>query len=147
MAEKSSPGDAPRAERSLPSATSAASSAARTERRLRKSEILRGYRAFSRVIGEGRSSAQSPVRLFVRSDPTLGNLLKVGFSVSRSIRSAVRRNRCRRLLREAFRLQRTDFTLTGCEIVLMYTGSPDRTPDLHEVAPAVRNLIRKAAAA
>jgi ribonuclease P protein component len=113
---------------------------------LRKTEILRGYRAFSRVIGEGRTSARPPVRLFIRPDPTLGSALKVGFSVSRSIRTAVRRNRCRRLLREAFRLHRSDCHLAGCEIILMYTGAPDPVPHLQDVAPSVRQLLRKASA-
>ncbi|MCU0452738.1 MAG: ribonuclease P protein component [Bacteroidetes bacterium] len=111
-----------------------------------KTDILRGFRVFSRVIGEGRSTAQPPVRLFIRPDPTLGSSLKVGFSVSRNIRTAVRRNRCRRLLREAFRLHRSECVLTGCEIVLMYTGAPGRRPHLSDVAPAVRTLMRKTSA-
>lgn len=113
---------------------------------MRKAEILRGYRAFSRVIGEGRTNARPPVRLFIRPDPTLGSSLKVGFSVSRSIRTAVRRNRCRRLLREAFRLCHAEYPLNGSEMVLMYTGAPEPRPRLEEVLTAVRHVLRKASA-
>lgn len=147
MAAKSSRVVAPRAAKNSPSATSDGSSAAVRPGgfRLRKSEILRGYRAFSRVIGEGRSSARPPVRLFVRVDPTLGSSLKVGFSVSRSVRTAVQRNRFKRLLREAFRLNRPDAPLTGKEMVLMYTGDPLARPSLTEIERSVRGLLEDAA--
>lgn len=147
MVAKSSRVVAPRAAKSFPSATNDGSSAALRPGgfRLNKSEILRGYRAFSRVIGEGRSAVRPPVRLFVRVNPTLGSTLKVGFSVSRSVRTAVQRNRFKRLLREAFRLNRPETPLAGREIVLMYTGDPQARPSLVEIEGSVRRLLEEAA--
>lgn len=147
MAAKSSRVVAPKGARSSPSATSDGSSAVVQPKgfRLRKAEILHGYRSFSRVIGEGRSVARPPVRLFVRVDPTLGSTLKVGFSVSRSVRGAVQRNRFRRLLRESFRLNRHHESLVGVELVLMYTGAPKARIGLADLETPVRQLLHEAA--
>lgn len=83
--------------------------------------------------------------MFVRVDPTLGSTLKVGFSVSRSVRGAVQRNRFRRLLRESFRLNRHYESLVGRELVLMYTGAPKARIDLADIETPVRQLLHEAA--
>ena len=70
---------------------------------LKKSEILRGYRVFSRVIAEGRSLQRGAVRCFVTREPIVGGSLRVGFSVSRGVRKATDRNRARRWMKESYR--------------------------------------------
>ena len=70
---------------------------------LRKTEILRGYRAFSRIISEGYVLRSGPVRCFIVYDKHAAGTLLVGFSVSRSAGNAVIRNRIRRWMREAYR--------------------------------------------
>lgn len=70
---------------------------------LAKGEVLRGYRAFSRVIGEGQSLLRGTLRCFFIIEPGFDSRVRVGFSVSRSIRHAVERNRVRRWMREAYR--------------------------------------------
>jgi ribonuclease P protein component len=77
---------------------------------LGKSEILRGYRSFSRVIAEGRTMQRSPVRCFVLKDERPGSLVRVGFSVSRAVRNAADRNRARRWMKEAYRKNKSLLT-------------------------------------
>jgi ribonuclease P protein component len=70
---------------------------------LKKSEILRGYKVFSRVIAEGQRFQRGVVRCFVVRDAHQKGSLRVGFSVSRSIRNAADRNRARRWMKELYR--------------------------------------------
>ncbi|MCX6132467.1 MAG: ribonuclease P protein component [Ignavibacteriales bacterium] len=70
---------------------------------LKKQEILRGYHTFSRVITEGKSLQQGVVRCFFSPAPRPHNSVRIGFSVSRSVRNAVERNRARRWMKEAYR--------------------------------------------
>ncbi|MGB2870069.1 MAG: ribonuclease P protein component [Bacteroidota bacterium] len=100
---------------------------------LPRTEILRGYRSFSKVIAQGRPVGAPPVRAFYLVDPAAQFSVKVGFAVSRSVRKAVLRNRAKRLLRESYRTQK--HLLAGklpapnkaLTIVFMYAGSPDVT--------------------
>jgi ribonuclease P protein component len=70
---------------------------------LKKSEILRGYRIFSRVITEGLTLQRGAVRCFVVRDAHQKGSLRVGFSVSRNVRNAADRNRARRWMKESYR--------------------------------------------
>lgn len=74
---------------------------------LRKSEILRGYLSFSQVLSKGTPLTEGPVRLFALRVQSEKAETKVGFSVSRRISRAVDRNRGKRYLREAYRVNKT----------------------------------------
>ncbi len=76
--------------------------------RLSKSEILRGYRAFGRVLSRGRYVQYGNVRCYFdiqREIPPYQ--CTVGFAV-RKAKSGVQRNRVRRLLRESYRQRKHD---------------------------------------
>ncbi len=71
---------------------------------LPKSRILRGKRNFQNLFSDS-SLIKSPLvnlRFTSYSDPEMG--YNVGFIAPKKIGKAVQRNRCKRLLREAFRL-------------------------------------------
>ena len=90
---------------SLPSATN--HSTVNTRRfRLAKTEILRGYKAFSSILTRGTYVSSLYLRCYYEiTDKIPPETCQVGFTVRR-VRKAVTRNKWKRLLREAYRQQK-----------------------------------------
>jgi ribonuclease P protein component len=82
---------------------------------LRKREILRGYQSFSTILSKGRSLQAGTVRCYFLVGQGEGKGVKVGFTVSRSVREATARNRLRRFLREAYRMNKQILLKAGIE--------------------------------
>ena len=76
---------------------------------------LKDGREFSRVFEQGRKTVGSSLILWHRVDPGAQGP-KLGLSVSSKVGGAVRRNRLKRLLRETFRLRRSELA-AGLELV------------------------------
>jgi ribonuclease P protein component len=70
---------------------------------LKKKYRLRKNKEFKMVYEGKNSVAAGSVVLYIRNN-SMDSSLRVGFSVSKKIGNAVVRNRCRRLMREVFRL-------------------------------------------
>ena len=78
--------------------------------RLPRSEILRGYRAFAEVFSRRQYLDSELIRCFyIHERPIPPGSITVGFAV-RNARGAVARNRLRRQLREAYRLNKSSIT-------------------------------------
>jgi ribonuclease P protein component len=105
--------------------------------RFLKKEHLRRPAEFRRVY-EHRCSARDRC-LTVYGCPNDLEFTRVGFSVSRKVGNAVRRNRLRRLYREAFRLSR-DKMPRGVDLVLIPAG-----PAQPELQDLVQSLVTLAA--
>ncbi len=72
--------------------------------RLSKSEIFRGKHDFNAVHNRGRSFANHALILLVVRDERYNG--KVGFAAGKKLGGAVVRNRVKRLMREAYRLNK-----------------------------------------
>ncbi len=65
---------------------------------------------------------------------------RVGFTVSRTIKGAVSRNRAKRLLRESFRLSSVDL-FPGFDLIVTARWSPGKEPALAFLTQTVGMLI------
>lgn len=107
----------------------------------RPHEHLRRPQDFRRVFDRRRSAADS--RLIVYGCENGLPHLRLGLSVSRKFGSAVRRNRLRRLYREAFRLTRQELP-TGLDLVLVPRAA--EPPTLEDLKRSLPRLVRQVAA-
>ena len=110
----------------------------------RPAEHLRRPADFQRVYERRRSVSDNLLIVYARENDL--SHLRLGLSVSRKFGGAVRRNRLRRLYREAFRLTRHAMPV-GLDLVLIpRTAEPPRLADLKEALPRlVQQLARRLA--
>jgi len=74
---------------------------------LKKAERLKRRKIIEQLFSEGRAVTAFPIRLQYKMVDQLTVPLQAGFSVSsRNFKRAVDRNRIKRLMREAYRLQK-----------------------------------------
>ncbi|MGH2567679.1 MAG: ribonuclease P protein component [Bacteroidota bacterium] len=89
-----------------------------------KPDILRGRNAFATVLSEGRAITSGQLRCFYLVLKQQGSGVKTGFAVTRDIKSAVARNRSKRLMRQAWRAHRKGIrqkaTSTKAEIRIVF---------------------------
>lgn len=83
---------------------------------LSKAEILRGGHDFNAVHNGGKSFANRALVLLVVSDERFNG--KIGFAAGKRLGGAVVRNRVKRLMREAYRLNK-NFLRRDCAMILV----------------------------
>jgi len=87
---------------------------------LSKKEILKDQRDFNRIFRYGTVLSGYYVDLlYLRSETS-----KIGFIVKKKIKKAVDRNRCRRLLKEVYRLNKSKFP-NNSKVLLLAKTMPD----------------------
>jgi ribonuclease P protein component len=97
---------------------------------LKKVERLKRRKVIEKLFSEGRAVTSFPIRVqYKMDDPLLTVSLQAGFSVSsRTFKKAVDRNRIKRLMREAYRLQKAPLEQAlqtkqqKLALFLIYTG-------------------------
>jgi ribonuclease P protein component len=108
---------------------------------VKRANRLRHSSQFQRVRREGRTYSERLLRLTVA--PNRRKQTRCGFVVSKRIGGAVQRNRAKRRVREAVRLD-FDHIARGLDLVFVI-----RTPEVGDVPfehvqDVVRNLLRRA---
>ncbi|MDR0447433.1 MAG: ribonuclease P protein component [Treponema sp.] len=95
----------------------------KTGRTFKRREHLKRREEITRVFKKGRSVSCIGIRLYFLANGLPNNRIAVTFV--RKYGNAVRRNRARRLSREAYRLMKNDL-MTGFDLVLlMYPQKPE----------------------
>jgi len=109
--------------------------------RLKQHQHIKSKRDFDRAFGQG-SRARSELLLVVVAENGLAHS-RLGLSVGKRIwKSAVRRNRVRRIFREAFRLSQHELP-AGLDLVLV-PGQPRLEPALEATRSDLVRLCSKA---
>ena len=98
--------------------------------------------AFRSVFSTGRSYAQGSVVLYVAKRPTGSGPARAGLVVSRKVGGAVARNRAKRLLREALRLEGRELP-EGLDLVVVARPSVAGA-SYREIAGDIRELLSAA---
>ena len=109
-------------------------------------EKLKSKKLIDRLFTEGHSVSAFPLRLVYLSTSFEDDVkAKTGVSVSkRNFKNAVDRNRIKRLLREAYRLNKADFfnnLTTQHAFMILYIGKDK--PTLAEVETRMKILFEK----
>ncbi len=111
-----------------------------------KKEKLKSEKLIGQLFDEGSSVGQFPLRLFyIKSDFPEDIKFKVAVSVSKkNIKKAVERNRIKRLLREAYRLNKSHFfnnTSNQYALMILYLGKD--VPDFNLINTKLKLLFGK----
>ena len=108
----------------------------------RKNEHIIKTKDFRRAYKEGASFRKKALVLYVV--PNSGRTNRFGFVVSsRAVKLATRRNRIKRLLREAARKIKKDMK-QGYDIVIIVKRDQDRTVGLETVKKTLSDAIKEA---
>lgn len=106
------------------------------QNRLRR---ISGEKTFSRIFNARNSASNRHLIVYALSNSLA--YPRIGLSVGRKVGGAVIRNRVKRLLREAFRLEQTSLT-AGYDYV--FVARPAEPPSLETYRAAIRTVGEKA---
>ena len=109
-----------------------------------KKERLKSKKLFEQVFQDGKSLKQYPLKLiYLRAELTEDVKCQAGMAVpKRRIRKAVKRNRIKRLMREAYRLNKEPIfnkMLGNYALLFLYLGKED--PEYSEVEGSIKTLL------
>lgn len=106
-----------------------------------KAQTLKSNQMFSRIFRRGERLGARTVRIHWMKQP-YSQVNRIGYAVARGYGGSVRRNRLKRLLREAYRHLHPSCR-QGYDIILT-AKAPEVLPSYAEVERDLRYLLRKA---
>ena len=96
----------------------------------KKEERLKSRKAIEQLFQQGKSFSNFPFRVLWEFNERPGSVLQTGFAVSsKHFKNAVDRNRIKRLMREAYRLQKNELQVQlkqkqkQLAVFFIYTGN------------------------
>jgi ribonuclease P protein component len=119
---------------------------------LGKKERLKSHKIITKLFKEGQSFSNFPFRVLFLLHSDIEHSLQAGFSVgSKHFKKAVDRNRIKRLLREAYRKQKTELESVlknnrqQISVFFIYTGRelPDYPLIMEKMTGTLGTLIAK----
>lgn len=119
---------------------------------LKKDERLKRRKIIEQLFSEGKSVAVFPIRVQYRLyEKELATPLQAGFSASsRNFKKAVDRNRIKRLMREAYRLQKIPLQealhANNRQLGLFFIYTGKELPDYKTVSDRIAVILKKLAA-
>lgn len=112
----------------------------------KKHEKLKSRKAIEQLFKTGKSFSNFPFRVLWKFNENAGAPLQSGFAVSsRQFKKAVDRNRIKRLMREAYRLQKNDLQVLLAEkpqylsIFFIYVGN--ELPEYKSIHEKTGNVL------
>lgn len=117
----------------------------------RKDEKLKSRKAIEQLFATGKSFSNFPFKVVWKVTENTAACLQTGFTVSsKQFKKAVDRNRIKRLMREAYRLQKHDLQQQlksknkSLTVFFIYVGNelPDYTFIFEKTGKAIKHLIR-----
>jgi ribonuclease P protein component len=110
----------------------------------KKAEKLKSRKLIEQLFAEGKAVTKFPVKLFFMPIETLENH-QTAFAVpKRSFKSAVDRNRIKRQLREAYRLQKEALNCTSeTKFALLFLYLGKEKPTHQQLGHCVEVLLKK----
>ncbi|WP_160130149.1 ribonuclease P protein component [Kordia antarctica] len=111
-----------------------------------KEEKLKSKKCIEQLFSEGNSVSKFPLRLvFTATNLPTDVPIQAGFSVTkRNFKKAVTRNRIKRLMREAYRLNKNDvFNKISTTYAFMFLYIGKQEPTFEEIEKSMIRLLQK----